>query len=201
MRQRASIVIALAVSLGIGGCALLPQVDARFEVSPESGYPPLSVVFDASGSSSSEWLIRSYLWDFGDGTTGSGAVAEHIYAEKGTYTVTLTVVDASGHRGTAQKPVHALNRIPHARFTAQPYQPPRDHPVRFDATGSYDDDGEIVSYAWDFGDGTQAEGAIVEHVFPEQRVKYTVVLTVTDDDGVSNSTSRIVEPVGCDTCG
>ena len=124
-----------------------------------------------------------------------------MYAKKGSYTVTLTIVDAAGNRGSAQRTVEALNRIPHARFTAQPYQPPRDYPVRFDASGSYDEDGEIVSYAWDFGDGTSAVGVVVEHVFPEQRVEYTVVLTVTDVDGGYNSTSRIVEPVGCDTCG
>ena len=200
MRKRVWIAM-MILSLAGGGCTLLPSVDASFTLAPESGYPPLAVAFDASGSTSSEGLIRSYLWDFGDGTTGSGSVAEHVYADKGTYTVTLTVVDASGHRGTAQNPVYALNRIPRARFTAQPYQPPRDYPVRFDATGSHDEDGEIVSYTWDFGDGTQAEGLVVEHVFPAQRVKYTVVLTVTDDDGDSNSTSRIVEPVGCDTCG
>lgn len=200
MRKRAWVVV-LVLSLGIGGCALFPQVDPRFTITPASGYPPLAVVFDASASSSSSGAIRSYLWDFGDGTSGDGLTAEHVYAGKGTYAVTLTIIDAAGNRGEAQGTVEALNRIPHARFTAQPYQPPRDYPVRFDASASYDEDGKIVSYAWDFGDGTIADGVVVEHVFPAQRVEYTVVLTVTDEDGGFNATSRIVEPVGCDTCG
>lgn len=200
MRERAWVVV-VVLSLGIGGCALFPQVDARFAMSPVSGYPPLAVAFDASASSSSGGGIRSYLWEFGDGTSGDGPATEHVYAEKGIYTVTLTVVDTAGNRASVQRTVEALNRIPHARFTAQPYQPPRDYPVRFDASGSDDEDGEIVSYSWDFGDGTSAEGPVVEHVFPAQRVKYTVVLTVTDDDGAFSATSRIVEPVGCDTCG
>jgi len=58
--------------------------------------------------------------------------------------------------------------------------------VYFDGSNSYDPDGTIVSYQWDFGDGTTAEGEIVSHRFrgkmnPPKR--YTVTLTVKDDSG------------------
>jgi photosystem II stability/assembly factor-like uncharacterized protein len=57
------------------------------------------VSFDAAGSSDNVGIV-SYEWDFGDGATGTGKSATHIYAEAGTYTVVLTVTDAAGHRDT-----------------------------------------------------------------------------------------------------
>ncbi|MFA5101965.1 MAG: PKD domain-containing protein [Candidatus Thermoplasmatota archaeon] len=73
------------------------------------GFPPIvtfpmplepttnrSVVFDASGCYDPDGTITSYLWDFGDGTTGTGAVLAHTYTAPGEYTVTLTVTDNAG---------------------------------------------------------------------------------------------------------
>lgn len=50
---------------------------------------------------------------------------------------------------------------------------------------SYDPDGEIESYDWDFGDGLTDSGKSVEHVFDEEG-EYEVGLTVTDDDGATD---------------
>lgn len=58
--------------------------------------------------------------------------------------------------------------------------------VAFDASRSDDLDGEIVQYAWDFGDGGQASGSEAEHTYTSLGV-YQVNLTVTDDGGASNS--------------
>ncbi|WP_148575136.1 fibrinogen-like YCDxxxxGGGW domain-containing protein, partial [Nocardioides caldifontis] len=60
--------------------------------------------FDGRGSTDAEGPIAQYAWDFGDDSTGSGAVVTHSYAEGGTYTVTLTVTDAEGatHSTTRQ---------------------------------------------------------------------------------------------------
>jgi len=58
--------------------------------------------------------------------------------------------------------------------------------VNFDGSGSYDPDGEIVSYYWDFGDGTTDSGESVSHTFRDPGV-YTVTLTVTDDQGATGS--------------
>ena len=87
-----------------------------------------------------------------------------------------------------------------AEFRLSPFGAPRDHPVTFDASESYDPDGEIAEYVWDFGDGTTATGRRVEHVFPQRR-QYQVTLTVIDDDGAENRTVRTVTVDGCDTCG
>ncbi|RLG56894.1 MAG: hypothetical protein DRN83_03065 [Hadesarchaea archaeon] len=57
--------------------------------------------------------------------------------------------------------------------------------VEFDASGSYDPDGAIVSYSWDFGDGTTGSGVTVSHTYTAGT--YTATLTVTDTDGLTDT--------------
>jgi PKD repeat protein len=56
---------------------------------------PLDVVLDAGASEDTDGTIVSYDWDFGDGSSDSGAVVRHTFAA-GTHTVTLTVEDDEG---------------------------------------------------------------------------------------------------------
>ncbi len=56
----------------------------------------LACSFDASASSDPTGTVTSYAWNFGDGTTGSGATPQHTYTAGGTYTATLSVVDDQG---------------------------------------------------------------------------------------------------------
>jgi PKD repeat protein len=60
----------------------------------------LTCSFNASGSSDPDGTIASYAWSFGDGTTNSGATANHTYAAGGSYTVTLTVTDNAAATST-----------------------------------------------------------------------------------------------------
>ncbi|HEY0142618.1 MAG TPA: PKD domain-containing protein [Thermoanaerobaculia bacterium] len=64
----------------------------------------------------------------------------------------------------------------------------------FDASASYDPNGSIVSYSWDFGDGTYETnaGPYTSHWFDQWTEYYTVWLTVTDSEGATRSTSRTV---------
>jgi len=80
------------------GISPTPPV-ASFTFTPASGAAPLTVTFkDTSTGSPVAWI-----WDFGDGTAGSAAQNPvHQYAAPGTYTVTLTAVNAFGS-GTAKK--------------------------------------------------------------------------------------------------
>src|SRR5699024_2369283 len=61
----------------------------------------------------------------------------------------------------------------------------------FDGAGSQDPDGSIASYEWDFGDGDTASGASAEHTY-DAAGDYTVTLTVTDDRGATDTTTRDV---------
>jgi len=61
-----------------------------------------AVNFDGSSSQpDSSFPIQSYLWNFGDGSTGSGAQINHVYSRAGNYSATLTITDGSGATGAA----------------------------------------------------------------------------------------------------
>ena len=86
---------------------------------------------------------------------------------------------------------YAPNKPPVANFTYSPERPIANQTITFDASFSYDPDGTIVSYEWDFGDGATASGVVVTHVYSAAG-SYTVTLTVTDDAGAANSTSVLI---------
>ena len=147
-----------------------------------------TVTFDGSTSHVNGIDIVTYDWEFGDGTTESTSepVIEHAYDDWGDFTVELTVTDEAGQTDTATEEIR-INAFPIATFDVVTDPVVRDEPVTFDASDSVDPDGEIVSYEWDFGDGTAettAEAAI-EHTY-ETGGAMIVSLRVTDDDGASD---------------
>jgi len=82
-----------------------------------------------------------------------------------------------------------VNAPPIADFTYDPENPFVGDTVTFDGSISFDPDGDIVNYSWDFGDGTNGYGMIVYHIFIYNGW-FTVTLTVTDDMGSTDSHSE-----------
>jgi PKD repeat protein len=78
---------------------------ASFTVTPSSGKAPLPVTFNGSASTDPDGSIATYLWDFGDSTTGSGATTQHTYTSVGTFMARLTVTDNKGATGTTTRSV------------------------------------------------------------------------------------------------
>jgi outer membrane protein assembly factor BamB len=74
--------------------------DADFTASIRRGPAPLTVTFDGSASAGFDGTIVAWDWDFGDGTSGSGRVVQHEFAEPGLYTVGLTVTNNAGDTDT-----------------------------------------------------------------------------------------------------
>jgi len=146
--------------------------------------------FDASGSEDSDGYVIGYLWDFGDGTTAVGVEVNYAYEDDGVYSVTLTVIDDDGATASTSTTKTVSNRSPVALFTENATVVKKEEVIYFDASGSYDLDGYIVSYFWDFGDETNATGVTVGHAYDEDG-NYTVTLTVTDDDGAFSSMSEV----------
>ena len=192
----AFVAVALVSIVG-GGCSNEP-------VDVVKNRPPLAVAgldtaavagavvaFDGSASTDPDGHIASYAWDFGDGTSGTGASASHIYNGGGAFTVTLTVIDDRGAKGADtlivtvddnQPPVAVINAPGAANAAAS---------VRFDGSASTDADGTIATYDWDFGDGDVGAGAQFDHAFAAAG-SYDVVLTVTDDKGASGDATVTV---------
>jgi parallel beta-helix repeat protein len=84
-------------------------------------------------------------------------------------------------------------RYPQAIFTWDPIEPIAFLPAIFNASESYDADGIIIQYEWDFGDGniTAVTTPVISHTFTNAG-DYTVKLTVKDNDLLTNYTSHIV---------
>ena len=138
---------------------------ASFTATPSAGQPPLAVAFDASASSDAEGPIASYAWDFGDGTTASGATAEHTYTAAGSFTATLTVTDGAGQTATTTQAIvvsDGPNVPPVAVATATPAVGPAPLTVSLSGEGSSDADGTITSYVWSFPDGSTLIGPVVQ---------------------------------------
>jgi len=165
--------------------------------SPTEGAPPLDMSFDASASYDPDGNITSYDWDFGDGNTGLGITTTHTYQESGVFTVKLTVTDNDEHSVSSSQEITVTDTggtLPVALFEAFPMSGNSPLKVEFDASYSYDTSGEIVSYYWDFGDGTQGNGKNVTHTYYFYG-NHTATLKVNDDDGYSASTSKKINVI------
>ena len=168
---------------------------AAFAALPPAGPAPLAVTLDASSASDPGGTIVAYDWDFGDGTTGTGSVAEHVYQTPGLRTVTLTVTDDRGFSDVASLDVDVGSPPPVAVIDASALDLAEPGTVDFDSSRSSDIGGTIASTSWDFGDGSEGdERASPVHHFDAVGV-YPVTLVVTDEHGATGS-DRVVVRVG-----
>lgn len=85
---------------------------AQAAASRTSGQAPLRVTFSSAGSSDQDGDALTYSWDFGDGTTATGAGPSHTYKRNGTYTATVTAKDPSGRTGSASVQIVVGNTAP-----------------------------------------------------------------------------------------
>jgi PKD repeat protein len=177
---------------GVGN--LPPKADAY---GPYAGAVEEDVTFDGTGSSDPDGDIVTWEWDFGDNSTGTGETTTHAYSTAGIYNVTLTVTDDDDvpASDTTAAFIGELNRPPVAD-AGGPYAGTVDAAVTFDGTSSDDPDGEIVSYDWDFGDGSFGTGETTSHTYTMSR-EYNVILTVRDDgDKVATDTTAANITIG-----
>ncbi len=136
--------------------------------------------------------IIAWHWEFGDGAESYEASPEHQYSERGTFTVRLTVTDDRNETDNAQQEIEIVNAPPQAAFTFAPSPATVETIVRF--TDETLDDGEIVAWHWEFGDGAESYEASPEHQYAEKGV-FTVKLTVTDDGDIADTAEETIEIV------
>lgn len=127
-------------------------------------------------------IVTGYSWSFGDGATGSGSSVGHVYHGPGTYLVTLTIRDNLGRSADITRAVVVTAATPPTAVIAlSPTDPDVGDTVFFNANGSTATPPRtIVSYTWDFGDGSSGNGATRTHTYTSAGT-FTVLLTVTDD--------------------
>ncbi|MFA5772658.1 MAG: PKD domain-containing protein [Thermoplasmata archaeon] len=153
-----------------------------------------SITFDASRSYSPDGEIVGYLWRIGDNDYTESTIP-YRFSERGDYTVTLTVTDDEGLTNATTISVNVANMPPAAVMSKIPETVNTGDAVEFKATSSFDFDGEIDRYAWNFGDGKTGTGKTTSHVY-EKPGTYKAALTVYDNDGETNTTSFSVSVNG-----
>ena len=174
-----------------------PIADAN---NPYNGTVGIPLDFDGSHSSDPDGDIVAYEWNFGDGSTGTGVTSTHTYTSAGTYNVTLTVTDDKGATDSISRTATIIeqdNQAPIADAN-NPYNGTVGVPLNFNGSHSSDPDGDIVAYEWDFGDGSTGSGVTPTHTYTAAGT-YTVSLTVTDDMGATDSTTRTATIIQHDT--
>jgi PKD repeat protein len=163
-----------------------PNLVAAFTVTPDSPQAFQTATFDASTTTNAGVSCGpscSYAWNFGDGTTSAGISTTHAFRTVATFPVTLTATDARGASTVLTRSVTvAAPTPPVASFTISPTPAPTNVDVFFNASQSRaaGPGRTIVSYAWNFGDGSTASGVTASHRYSGAGV-FTVMLTVIDD--------------------
>ena len=158
--------------------------------------PPIAI-FTEVGTCANKYLkiftdksigADSWNWNFGDGATSILQNPTHTYASVGTFTVTLTVFNLStGCDYTKTTQIRVADE--QALFTASVLELCRNSSTTFNAT-SKQETPAIVSFEWNFGDGSLDTGNNVIHTYLQKGL-YTVTLKITDVNGCVDSITKI----------
>ena len=132
----------------------------------------------------------TYVWNYGDGSFGSGAISSHIYPDLGNFTAIVTATNIFNSMATST--IVAIVEEPITGLTATNDSPTFlggiTHFIATIATGT------SVTYSWDFGDGINGSGATPSHMYDDLG-DYTAVVTATNSvsSGTANTLVTIVE--------
>ena len=144
------------------------------------------ISFDASDSYDIDGEVEFYYWNFDDGYTSSQALAEHEYRNSGIYNVSLKIIDDLNDITTIYYTIEVINKLPIVSFEVNPESGNTLVSFQFNDL-SYDDDGEIEQWNWDFGDGSTSDLQNPSHQF-DLPGTYSITLSVTDDQDGTNLT-------------
>ena len=149
-----------------------------------------SVQFDASSAEDPDGDTLEYYWSFGDGTIlKSGPKVTHEYKQGGSYQTTVIVDDAKGTAcSTTTASVNIKVNTPPIADAGENLSCCVGKSAPFDASSSTDPDEDILSYTWDFGDGTIKSGESVTHTYTKSG-KFNVLMTVNDNSQTSCNSS------------
>ncbi|MEH6558600.1 MAG: S8 family serine peptidase [Oceanicoccus sp.] len=173
---------------GGGGSSANAAPTASFTTAIDTSIDSLTVTFDGSRSVDGDGSIREFLWDYGDGSNGTGMTSSHRYSTAGSYSITLTTIDNNNASDTYVISIDLSVVVARATLSKDPNSASVGA-LLFDATASEINgttSAVIVSYQWDFGDGSTADGPVVYHSYTAGR-SFSATLTVTDSNGNRDS--------------
>lgn len=159
------------------------------------GSVPFEVNFNATSSNDPDDDIIDYKWDFdGDGVfDAAGETASYVYNDVGNYNASLTVIDSAGFEDKTVLLIKALSRGLEPQLKAEPVSGVVPLTVEFDATGSQYSDGDIVSYEWDFGDGSAPRSDVGQVTYKYTKIgNFTTTVKVRTNDGKQEEATIMV---------
>jgi cysteine-rich repeat protein len=165
---------------------LNPQITSA--TIPSSGDEAEALVFSATGTDVVADTL-TYTWSFGDGSSAVGSTVTHVYADNGTVTVSLLLQDEDGGSATTSANLNLANVNPQISNVIVPATGGEGMVIPMSAD-AVDATGEVLTFVWDYGDGTSdtyvlAQGAFssaTSHAYADEGT-YNITITVTDDDG------------------
>lgn len=155
------------------------------------GVAPLTVKFDSSASTD-DGVIVTRQWNFGDNQSSPEIAPTHTFQTTGQFKVTLTLTDDRGASAAKSVTISVTERPVPVFLVDRTAAESAPAVFNFDGSQSFDPDGTITSYQWDFDDGSRELLPVVSHTFASPGT-FQVKLTVTDNTGVTANTSRIIE--------
>jgi gliding motility-associated-like protein len=165
----------------------------QFSANAPGACTSLAAIFTDLSTDASNPIVK-WVWDYGDGSPVQTYIAPpftHNYTGQGIYSVTLTVTDAGGCVGTLTKPNFIAISYPRAIFSVADSMTCPGSPITFVNNSS----GYGLTYAWDFGDGTNSTATNpAAHNYGVGN--YPVSLTVTDQYGC---TDMVIHTIIVDT--
>ncbi|MEM4258113.1 MAG: PKD domain-containing protein [Candidatus Thermoplasmatota archaeon] len=182
-------------SIGIAQCfynvsSTPPEI--VITIMPKTGEAPC-LIYCIGTLSPSKYQPARYYWDFGDGATSCEQNPVHRYETPGEYIITLTITDTTRKTYSYQEKIIVQppqNIPPVVQAHADKTQGTAPLTVSFTGCGT-DPDGSIITYSWNFDDGTTSQEQNPIHQF-EKPGTYSVIFSVTDSGGQQRSTTLLI---------
>jgi len=160
--------------------------EMTWENAPSFSPEPFDVTAIASGDTYYSWDVTDEVKNSQKGYLTLAVVVESVGDY---YYINFNSKEAYDHAPELViKYEEVTQKPPVASFTYSPLAPQVNDTIAFDASGSSDADGTIVSYLWSFGDGETSSSQNPSHAYAQEG-SYTVTLTVTDNDGLTDTST------------
>ena len=141
--------------------------------------------FNVNFSNTTTGAATKYIWDFGDGDTSHRNNPAHVYTKSGSYTVTLTALNANGCQNVFERDSY-INIQP-IRITHLTNLPDSGClPFAIKPTVVLNIKTPVKTYNWNFGDGGTSTSATPEHTYTKEGI-YTVKVSIETEEGCTNT--------------
>ncbi|HVN48987.1 MAG TPA: PKD domain-containing protein, partial [Bacteroidota bacterium] len=158
----------------------------KWKKTPEVTEPNEVVTFDAAGTYDPDGKIKNVFWTFADGTMLNGFKVKKSFTNTGVMTVKVTADDGAGFSNSVQSKEFTILVNNPPIIVTKTFIHTNSQNVLFDASQSYDADGQTLYFTWKLPDGSERHEASFYWNAPKGGVHF-VTLTVNDGQGKKNS--------------